>query len=99
MTNTTETTKTYTYTVVTQHSVRQPDGERVIKTRRKRFTHTEWMTAFHMAWDYAKSISPDTDWSMVPTIEDRYLNHKDYQRSVRWGNNPYAVIIGKGPQY
>lgn len=72
------------FTVITQH------GE-ARKVRRRRFG------TFEEADTFAASNNPDTDGSMVPNVDDKFVNHPDYEKGHYWPNheNRYAVIHQK----
>lgn len=71
------------FTVITQHGEDR-------KVRRKTFPD------YDAALAHAQSSTPDTDSSMVPTLDEPHASHPDYERGVFWEGNKYAVITKKG---
>ena len=70
------------FTVHTQHG----EGRSV---RRKKFPD------YDSAYEYAKSINPDTDSSMVPNIDEKFGHRPDYEKGMFWFGNRYAAITRK----
>ena len=71
------------FTVITQHGEDR-------KVRRKRFPD------YDTAHEHATSNTPDTDSSMIPSLDPPHAEHPDYEKGYFWYGNKYAVMTKKG---
>lgn len=71
------------FAVITQHG-----ADRTV--RRKSFP--DWDSAVA----HAKANNPDTDSSMIPSLDEPYASHPDAESSEYWHGNRYAMITQKG---
>lgn len=70
------------FTVITQHGERRT-------VKRKRFAD------YDSALTHAQSTNPDSDSSMVPNVDQRFVDHPGYEKGLFWLGNRYAVITKK----
>jgi hypothetical protein len=72
------------FTVITQHGEDR-------KVRRRRFAD------YDSAKAHAEANNPDTDGTMVPNVDEKFAQHKEYERGFfSDGVNRYAVMHNKG---
>jgi hypothetical protein len=72
------------FTVHTQHQ----RGEKTI-TKRSHFPD------FDSALAHGESLSPDTDGSMLPNVDENLAHHPRYEKGLFWHSNRYGVITRK----
>lgn len=71
------------FTLITQHGEDR-------KVRRKRFPDYDTAEA------HARANDPGTDSSMVPSLDEKWSDHPDYEKGFFWFGNKYAVLTRKG---
>lgn len=67
------------YTVITQHGADR-------KVKRTKFS------TFDEAKAYTQANTPDTDAHMAPNVDQKHVDHKNYEAGGFWFGNRHAAI-------